>query len=297
MKRIYRKGTLRFYLRMLRKCSYFIKYVEAQQGPKAVRIIQVFQKRHLGNEMKFSSQTQEHLELFKTYSGNQQGSLFTAINRTKTAAGARLLKSRIRSPSTDSKVLKRRLDCVENWMAQTEKITIVRNHLSEVGDMERLLGKMSHPQCRIRDLLAIAQSVKAGLMALPFWSFAPISPSLLQTASQLFNEITSTLQDSSEDSKTSIIQKGVSKDLDQLIDESSKQQLRLRRLENSEKKQTGIYSLKIRYNNVFGYYIEVTKAHLQKVPAHYIRKQTLTHAERYTTEQLQSIEESVYLSE
>ena len=270
-----------------------LKYVLAQQGSKVLRIIQVFQKRRLGSEMQFSSQTQDHLELFKTYSGNKQGSLFTAINRTKTPAGARLLKFRICMPSTDSKVLKQRLDCVENWLTQTEKITMVRKHLSQVGDIERLLGKMSHPQCGVRDLLAIAQSLKAGLSAVTFWTSAPASPSSLQTADQLLNEIVNTIQECSGESKVSVIQKGVSEELDQLISESGKQQLRLRKLEDNEKKQTGIYSLKIRYNSVFGYYIEVTKAHIKKIPTHYIRKQTLTHAERYTTEQLQSIEESV----
>ena len=271
-----------------------LKYVKTQQGVRALEVIQKFQKRVLGNEMQFSSQVPDHLELFKTYNRGKKGSLFTAINRTKTPAGARLLKSRINFPSIDRKALERRLDYVENWFTNTEQMSVVRNHLSEVGDMERRLGKVAHPQCRERDLLAVSGSLRAGLKIIPFWADAPVSLLVLKSAKQLADEIDRTVQaDSQRDSNTTIIQKGVSEELDQLTDEANRQQSRLRKLEERERKNTGIYSLKIRYNNVFGYYIEVTKAHLKKVPPYYIRKQTLTQAERYTTDKLQSIEETV----
>ena len=275
-----------------------LAYVKAQQGNSALKIIQPFQKKMSGQEMWFSSQAQEHLELFKTYDGDTKDSLFFSVNRTKTPAGARLLKARLRNSSTNKKELEKRLDSVEKWFTQLEKIKQVRALLSQVGDLERKLGKMSHPQCNGRDLLSLAESLRIGLELLPLDTSVSISSVVLDSIHELVSEINRTIRSDAPvgTQAGNIIQKGVSEELDQLIKETEKRQSDLRHLEEREKAQTGISSLKIRYNNVFGYYIEVTKAHSKKVPAYYIRKQTLTQAERYTTEKLQIIETKVLSS-
>ena len=273
-----------------------LNYIEAQQGN--IKIIRPFQKKTLGQEMRFSSQVQEHLELFKTYDGDKKGSLFAAVNRTKTPSGARLLKARIRNPSTNKKEVEKRLNSVEQWIAHPNKIEKIRHLLSQVGDMERKLGKISHPQCNGRDLLTLSASLHIGLELIPLDKSICTSSVILDSIRELADEINRTIRPDAPAGNQSgnLIQKGVSKEMDQLIEETEKGQSGLRRLEEREKAQTGIPSLKIRYNNIFGYYIEVTKVHSKKVPSYYIRKQTLTQAERYTTEKLQTIEGKILSS-
>ncbi len=273
-----------------------LSYVKAQQGN--IKIIQSFQKKTLGQEMWFSSQAQGHLELFETYNGDKKESLFTVVNRTKTPSGARLLKARLRNPSTNKKEMEKRLDSVEQWIASSDKVKQIRPQLSRVGDIERKLGKISHPQCNGRDLLSLSESLHTSLEIIPFDKSVYVSKTVLNSIRELATEISCTIRPDApaNNQAGNIIQKGVSEELDQLIEETEKGQSSLRRLEEQERKQTNIPSLKIRYNTVFGYYIEVTKVHSRKVPSHYIRKQTLTQAERYTTEKLQSIETKILSS-
>lgn len=273
-----------------------LNYIEAQQGN--IKIIRPFQKKTLGQEMRFSNQVQEHLELFKTYDGDKKRSLFAAVNRTKTPSGARLLKARIRNPSTNKKEMEKRLNSVEQWMAYPDKVKKIRHLLSQVGDMERKLGKISHSQCNGRDLLTLSASLHIGLELIPIDKSICVSSVVLDSIRELADEINRSICPDAPASNQAgnIIQKDVSEELDQLIEETEKGQSGLRRLEERERAQTGIPSLKIRYNSVFGYYIEVTKVHSKRVPSYYIRKQTLTQAERYTTEKLQTMEEKILSS-
>ena len=274
-----------------------LAYVRAGQGDGALKIIQPFQKKNIDQEMLFSHQAQEHLELFKTQTGNKEGSLFSAINRTKTPFGARLLKARLRAPSTNEQEINNRLEALEKWIkwpTQTEQIRVL---LSGVGDLERKIGKISHPHCHGRDILSLAESLKKSLELLQVANKShqtekPRSEGSSITLDSLVQEIERTVRLDAPASIQNghIIQQGVSEELDTLITETEKRQSSLRRMEEQERRETNIPSLKIRYNNVFGYYIEVTKTHSHKAPAHYIRKQTLTQAERYTTEKLQTIE-------
>ena len=271
-----------------------LAYVHSTQGEGALKIIQPFQKKFIDREIEFSRQAHEHLELFKNYTNDKAGSLFSAINRTKTPPGARLLKARLRAPSTDKQEIEKRLNWVEKWVKSPSQTEKVRTLLSQIGDIERKIGKISHPQCHGRDILSLAESLDIALklVAVPQVSSEVHSLFDINTLHSLVQEIFRTIR---ADAPASIqnglmIQKGVSEELDSLITETEKKQSSLRRMEERERLQTGIPSLKIRYNNVFGYYIEVTKIHAKKIPSHYIRKQTLTQAERYTTEKLQTIE-------
>ncbi len=272
-----------------------LAYVKSGQGEEALKVIRPFEKKHTGQEMQLSSQAREHLELFKTYHGDKKDSLFSAVNRAKTPPGARLLKSRLRSPSVNQEEIEKRLSAVRRWTDRIDKIEPARALLTRVGDMERKIGKISHPQCSGGDLLSLAESLKAGLELISMEDCVHIPSDVLDSVRLLMREIKSTIrQDAPVGVRDGhIIQKGVSKDLDQLVIDAEKSQSRLSRLENQERIKTGIPSLKVRYNNVFGYYIEVTKAHFAKVPSNYIRKQTLTQAERYTTEKLQEMEEKI----
>ncbi len=275
-----------------------LAYLKAHQGLASLKSLRPFQKRVLSQQMEWSQQSQEHLEIFKTYKGEKRGSLFFSIHRTRTAPGARLLQSRIQTPSTNRLEIEKRLDDVEYWRSNPEKMNVVREKLSQVGDIERRLGKIAHPHCHAQDLLGLASSLRAGLEILPLWPKAPISSSIVALAKEQETQITRTIRaDASAQLQSGcIIRKEVSKELDQLIEETNGWQMSLRRLEERERRQTNISSLKVRYNSIFGYYIEVTKIHSKKVPSHYIRKQTLAQAERYTTEKLQGIEVEVLSS-
>ena len=271
------------------------KYIETQQGVLSLKTVQPFQKREFEQHMQISSTVHEHLEVFKSYEGEKTASLFYAVNRTKTPCGARLLKSRIQTPSCNRKEIEKRWNAVDEWLKNPEAIRQVRDILFKVGDIERRLGKITHPQCHGRDFLGLATSLHNSLSALRLCSVLPIPEDTAIIVQNLSHEITSTIREDApvNNQQGHIIQKGVSEELDKLIEDSDSRQSSLRRLEDQERMQTGIPSLKIRYNSVFGYYIEVTKVHAKKIPNHYIRKQTLTQAERYTTEKLQAIEEQI----
>ena len=278
--------------------QFLMKYIKSQQGWSYLKTLQPFQKKNFEKYMQMNFQTQEHLEIFKSCQGDKKNSLFYAVNRTKTPAGARLLKSRLQTPSCQRQEIEERLNKVEEWLKDSEKIKKAREILLQVGDIERRLGKISRINCHAQDLLALANSLKFSLSALSVHSAQPLPPAATKEIQELSQEITKALRQNTAQGiqpfqQTCVFNKGVSKELDQLIAESENKQSTLSRLEDQERIQTGIPSLKIRYNSVFGYYIEVTKANSKKVPAYYIRKQTLSHAERYTIEKLQIIEEQI----
>ena len=297
-----------------------LEYIRSSQGDTIVRTIRSFQKKSLGKTMLFSPQALESMEIFKTYKGDVKGSLFHAINRTKTPAGGRLLKSRLRQPCTDLPELENRLNQIDHWIKRPADMERIRSLLTSVGDIERRLGKLSHSQCCGKDLLLLAKSLQIGSQVMSLcmgknfhssihhsteYTLETIQPTAEQNSSahnvsmhiaelaqMLSNKINSTIcSDVAVGGRFKpIIRKGISTELDRLIEETDQKQRSLNQLEVRERCQTGIPSLKIRYNNVFGYYIEVTKVHSRKVPAHYIRKQTLTQAERYTISDLQVLE-------
>ncbi len=280
-----------------------LAYIHGNQNVIIKKTLRPFCKKDFGKIMQLSAQVLDHLEVFKTYKGDVKDTLFAAVNRTQTPSGARLLRSRLREPCTDLSELENRLDQVESRMNDPDRIEEIRHLLARVGDIERRLGKLSQTQYSSKDLLMLAHSLKAAGEAVSLsiqasWiqKYTDLSQivSLTQNLSDQINH-TICLNVSSDNrlSSGSVIGRGVSQELDLLIDQVEKKQFELHQLENQERVKSGISSLKIRYNNVFGYYIEVTKLHSSKVPSHYIRKQTLTQAERYTTPQLQVIEGEV----
>ena len=274
-----------------------LSYIQMQQGNTLV--IQPFQKKNIHHELLFSTQAQTHLEILKNYQGQKKESLFSAVNRTKTAGGARLLKKRLTAPSCRKEEIEKRLHQVEKWSHNLNIIEKVRTALSSIGDMERQIGKVPQSYLQGRDLLKLAESLHISAKEIIPLSYSIDIPStVLDTAQAIAKDIQDTIRLDAPAGTSSggIIKKGISKELDKLIQETETLQQSLQVLEEKEKIKTQIPSLKIRYNNVFGYYIEVTKVHSKKVPNYYIRKQTLTQAERYTTSHLQEIEEKILSS-
>ncbi|MGZ3747450.1 MAG: DNA mismatch repair protein MutS [Pseudobdellovibrionaceae bacterium] len=276
-----------------------LSYVKSLGGEESLTTISKFEERDFQQRLELTPITLRHLEVFSTYKGEGLGSLFFAINRTNTSAGSRLLRQWMSFPLVNTKSIEARYDQVELWRNYLPELKRVRQVLSQMGDIERRLGKISQPQCNGRDLLALAQSVRAGLSALEvslvLRPLENIKASILEKLQNLSFKIEQTLVE--EPPLTTkqgyLIRPGVAKELDELFELATHSQNLLSKMEIEEREKSGISSLKIRYNNVFGYYIEITHTHKDKVPKHYQRKQTLANAERYCTEELIELERKV----
>lgn len=224
--------------------------------------------------------------------------LFRTINQTRSPMGARLLRRWMLMPLIEAGGIRERLDATEYLIRETERRETLVSALSRTGDLERLCAKIPLRKIQPRDVLQIARSLKeteeirnacAHAIPLAIWSnrLDPL-PALEQLIRQTVDEQAPALA-----AKGGVIAEGVDAELDRLRAISRGGKNYLVELQKKEAQLTGIPSLKIGYNNVFGYYLEVTHTHRSKVPENWIRKQTLTQAERYITPELKEYEEQI----
>ncbi|MBW1834437.1 MAG: DNA mismatch repair protein MutS, partial [Deltaproteobacteria bacterium] len=241
-----------------------------------------------------------NLELIKNIrTGSKPGTLINIIDRTITSMGGRLLKTWIRYPLIDIHKIKLRHDAVEEAKDNIQVRKRLRESLKSVYDLERLSSKISMGHSNARDLIALKQSIQ---------SLPDICSALSLLQSELFKltlnpdrlyELANLIDSSIREdapltiNEGGIIKKGYNKELDDFINLSREGKGWLARLEATERDATGINSIKVRYNKVFGYYIEIPKTHSEIVPANYVRKQTLVNAERYITDELKTYEKKV----
>lgn len=242
-----------------------------------------------------------HLELFHTqHEQKRHASLLWHLDHCQSPMGARLLADWIRHPLQNQKKIEERLDAVEEVISQEAERVSLSQDLNHMADLERLAGRFVTGSANAREALALAQSlgqtqsIKTVVQKLS----SPIFTNLAQELhdfSAICSEILATLWDELPLSlrEGGLIRAGVHAELDELRTIESKGKGFILELEARERSQTGINSLKVRYNSVFGYYIEITHTHRDKVPAHYIRKQTLSNAERYITPELKEFENKV----
>lgn len=275
--------------------SRLLSYVRQLSGEEALSTLSPFIEKNLEHRLDLSPTSLRHLEIFATYKGEGVGSLFHAINRTQTSAGSRLLRQWLSFPLQEEKSINARHDEVQFWRDHHLELKRLRQILGQMGDIERRLGKISQPTCNGRDLLALAQSLHAGVSALEVASLAKNLPVTTQNLRTLAEQIERTLVDEPPLSTKQghLIRTGFNPELDELIELATHSQNLVARMETREREETGISSLKIRYNNVFGFYIEITNSHKDKVPSRYQRKQTLANAERYCTDELIELERKV----
>lgn len=315
--------SLKKYSSYPRSVQRLLSCVVSRQGDEPLKFVNTFEKRSLNQEMYYSKQLYSHLEIFKNYENSSKDTLFSTINRTKTSCGARLLKKRLQSPLINKNKIERRLEKIEYWIKKASELDSIRKLLSQMGDGERKLGKIIQPNCNAKDLLAVAEWLDCGLNISKLIhdkkDFEALNPSVkdirksnssssntsvipeeqiknlskeLQTIADLRNKINHIISPSCSNTlkEGGFINKGVNPQLDEWIDITKSSQTYLLEMEKREQQKLSIPSLKIRYNNVFGYYIEIRKLHSSKVPPHYNRKQTLVNAERYTTQELYDLE-------
>ncbi|MBI5509174.1 MAG: DNA mismatch repair protein MutS [Deltaproteobacteria bacterium] len=244
--------------------------------------------------------TRRNLELAQTLrEGRRQGSLLAHLDRCRTAMGSRLLHHWLFFPLADSSQINRRLDAVALLCEKRQVRTAADKALDGVRDLERLLGRLAigratpHDLALVRSALQAAPRLQAELVTLDGelgrrWAAADLVADVAEL-------LTPALADAPPAAAADggIFRAGYSAKLDELASAAGQGHEVLVELERRERQRTGIANLKVRYNRVFGYYIEVTRANLRQVPADYVRKQTLVGAERFITEELKRFEDQV----
>jgi DNA mismatch repair protein MutS len=255
--------------------------------------------------MVLDSVTLRNLELIKNVrDGSSAYSLLKILDRTRTSMGSRLLRKWLLTPLISTGDINSRLDSVQELSENTILRYDMNSHLSNIRDMERLIGRIVYGNANARDLVALRSSLAALPQIKTSLQGANITSHMLSSITDGiddFTEIIDLLERSITDEppvsirEGGIIKKGYNAQLDELKDMAAHGKDWVARLQQQERERTGIRSLKIGYNKVFGYYIEVTKTNLSQVPDEYIRKQTTSNAERFFTPELKE-QESIILS-
>ncbi len=253
-----------------------------------------------GRHMHLDEMTRRNLELVAPLRPDGGGTLLEVLDRTRTAMGGRLLRRRLLHPLLDLDEIRLRQAAVAEFVRDEERRRGLRGALGGIRDLERLAGKISTGRAGPRDLLALADSLEA-LPALAESLEAAASDRLSDLAAGFdrLEDVAARLRgaiaaDAPAGLKDGgVIREGFSAELDDLRSTREHAVDFIAELQARERERTGIGSLKVGYNRVFGYYLEVTKTHLDRVPDDYHRKQTLTNAERYFTPELKEWEDKV----
>jgi len=256
---------------------------------------------HRSDFMILDEATLRNLDIFASAGfAGRKGSLFAVLDQTRTAMGGRKLQHWLRYPLLDLAQIKLRQQAVAEWVEKDTLRENILKHLEKIHDVERLNGRISLGHANPRDLLALKKSLQVLPQLEPALSQC-VSHRLLElrehwdNLSDVAQRIDSTMVDDPPLGLAGggVIRPGVYAELDHYVHLSRDARGWMANYEAEERRRTGIGSLKVRYNKVFGYYIEVTKTNLGAVPDNYIRKQTLVNAERYFTEELKHFETQV----
>ncbi|MDD1639995.1 MAG: DNA mismatch repair protein MutS, partial [Methylococcaceae bacterium] len=270
---------------------------DTQQG--ALPHIQNIRTESSDDSILLDASSRRNLELDYHPSGHLQYTLFGVLDKTATAMGSRCLRRWINRPLRNHHILNNRYACVDTLL-NGNVYKNVQTHLRQVGDIERISSRIALKSARPRDLLVLRNT----LAVLPVLQQVLATSENLQLAQLSIKigeqpEILKLLQQAIIDNPPvlirdgGVIAPGYNQELDNLRHLSQNADQFLLDMENREKAATGINNLKVNYNRVHGYYIEISHLHSEKVPAHYTRKQTLKGAERYITEELKSFEDKV----
>ena len=283
----------------IRAAGALVFYVQETQKQQLEHIRRI-EAYSLDSYLFMDDQSYQNLEVEKNlHSGTRKGTLLSTMDLTMTAMGSRMLKQWMRYPLKDTTQIISRYDAVDASVNQYQSTCEIRDHLHRIYDIERLRSKISMGHANARDLLSLKQSLQN----------LPVISRLLTTFTSPLFELSFDLQSLEslaryieqairEDAPPTLheggmIREGFDPALDELIKITRDGKSWLVNLEKQEKERTGITALKVRYNKVFGYYLEIPKTRLHSVPAHYIRKQTLVNAERFITEELKTFEDKV----
>lgn len=255
----------------------------------------------IGKYMLLDSSTRRNLELCETLREKQKrGSLLWVLDKTKTAMGARMMRKYIEQPLIDRKLIERRLDAVEELKNSAICREEIREYLNPVYDLERLVGKISYHSANPRDLLSLKNSMEMipHIRNILAEMKSPVLKDLYRNLDTL-EDLTAKIAESICDEpplamkEGGIIRSGYHEEVDRLRNAKTEGKTWLAELEADEREKTGIKNLRVKYNKVFGYYLEVTNSFKNLVPDYYTRKQTLANAERFITPRLKELEDTI----
>jgi DNA mismatch repair protein MutS len=248
--------------------------------------------------------TKRNLEITTSLEGSNDGTLFWVLDRTQTPMGGRLLKQWINQPLRRLAPIQERLEAVEEFVKNSEMRRKLMSTLANIGDLERLIAKICTNRANPREVASMKSMLthvahlkshvhpaRSSTLSKIQSGLQPLDPLIQQIASALADDPPLSLADGN------VFKKGYNAQLDELRDISINGKSWIANLQKTERERTGIASLKVNFNNVFGYYIEVTHTHRDKIPADYIRKQTMVNAERFITPALKEYEEKILHAE
>ena len=254
-----------------------------------------------GKYMVLDSSTRRNLELTETLREKQKrGSLLWVLDKTKTAMGARMLRTYIEQPLLEKETIEARLDAIEELNNNAIMREEIREYLNPVYDLERLVSRITYQSANPRDLVAFKSSLSM-LPAIKYLLKDSVCGELKTVEEELdaLEDVHALISKAIVDEppmivrEGGIIKEGYNEEVDKLRQAKTEGKNWLAQLEEQERERTGIKNLRIKYNKVFGYYLEVTNSYKDLVPDDYMRKQTLTNAERYITPKLKELEDMI----
>lgn len=283
-----------------------LRYVAKSEPGAETRLVPFY--RHLTDYLQLDENAVNSLELISNQEGGRMGSLWALLDHTKTAFGSRKLKEWILHPSLSVQEIRRRQDCVQGLMDNQEALSTLVPILQNISDIERMMTRITAGHASPRDLGGLRRSLlnteplhrwleKYGAQVAPHLQqrFENVYPAAKQMAQILYEAINE--EPPMRITDGGIIRSGYNAELDELRSLHQGGNKALEDLCAREKAKTGITTMKAGYNSVFGYYLEVSKGQVSKVPYEYTRKQTLTNAERFITQELKELENKILNAE
>ena len=287
----------------IRAASAVVGYLESNAAD-SLQVLRDLEPYLASSYLVLDETTRINLELVGNFQGDRKGSLLAVIDRTLTPMGARRLRQCLLYPLLDEQAIRDRHEGVQELVDQFQTRQELKLWLRKMGDLERLSGRVVAGSALPRDLVAIRQTL--GHVGVVRRELSPCNSTILkalQTKIAELPEVVSLIESAIVDApplsvkEGGFIRAGFDAELDEIRGMRAHAKEWIAHFEAGERRRTGIQSLKVRYNRVFGYYIEVTKSHLKAVPEDYIRKQTLANGERYITPELKEYEAKILNSQ
>jgi DNA mismatch repair protein MutS len=287
----------------IRAASAVVGYLESNAAD-SLRVLRDLEPYVASSTLVLDETTRINLELVSNYQGDRKGSLLAVIDRTLTPMGARRLRQCLLYPLLDEQAIRERHQGVQELVDRFQTRQELKLWLRKMSDLERLSGRVVAGSAQPRDLVAIRETL--GHVGGVRREIDPCNSTILkalQTKIAELPEVVSLIESAIVDApplsvkEGGFIRAGFDAELDEIRGMRAHAKEWVAHFETGERRRTGIQSLKVRYNRVFGYYIEVTKSHLKAVPEDYIRKQTLTNGERYITPELKEYEAKILNSQ
>ena len=277
-------------------CATTLKYVVDLQKGNELPISKISYES-TDNIMELNLTTQRNLDIVENYKGNDTGTLLGILDFCKSSMGSRLLKKIVKNPTLDIDEIHKRQNHIEYFIKEVLVREEIREKLKEIYDIERIIGKLTLETVNGRDLVALKESMRniLEIYKVLIDNNSDILKIDVDKIIEIYNLIEKVIIDEPPFSirEGGFIKDGYNSELDELRNIAEHGQDYLLKIETEEREKTGIKGLKIKYNKVFGYFIEVTKANVELVPDYYIRKQTLVNAERYIVPELKEYEDKI----